>query len=51
MPLGPGGHLLGQEDALLEVGTAQGHLLQALAGEAQVEVDSGPHLTQLSLGQ
>lgn len=43
--------LLGKKDALLEVVVAQGRLPQTLEGEAQVEVESGPHLTQLSLGQ
>lgn len=45
------GASLSKKDALLEVVMAQGCLLQTLKGEAQVEVESSPHLTQLSLGQ
>ena len=30
---------------------AQGCLLQALTGETQIEVETGPHLTQFPLGQ
>lgn len=52
LPPGPGwAGLLGEKDALLEVVIAGGHLLQALEGEAQVEAEPGPHLTQLSPGQ
>lgn len=47
----PGASSLGQEDALLEVVVAQRGLLQALEGETQIEVEPGPHLAQLSLGQ
>lgn len=42
------GGLLSKKDALLEVAVAQGHLLQALKGQAKVEVEPGPHLSQLS---
>lgn len=43
--------LLSEEDALPEVVVARGHLLQAFKSEAQVQVESGPHLTHFSLGQ
>lgn len=50
LPLGTG-DLLGEEDALPEVGVAGGRLLQAVESEPQVQVESGPHFTQFSLGQ
>lgn len=42
---------LSEKDALFEVVVALGCLLQALTGEAQIEVETGPHLTQFPLGQ
>lgn len=47
-PAAQRGGLLSKKDALLEVAVAQGHLLQALKGQAEVEVEPGPHLSQLS---
>lgn len=46
-----GASSLSKKDALFEVVVAQGCLLQALAGEAQIEVEAGPHLAQFPLGQ
>lgn len=53
LPLGDrdGVSSLSEKDALFEVVVAQGRLLQALTGESQIEVETGPHLTQFPLGQ
>lgn len=40
--------ILSEKDALLEEFATQVCLLQALKRKAQVEIESGPHLTQLS---